>query len=87
MQSTTEDQTAIPVTLADRPECLTVEEAARVLRIGRSAAYAGVKSGDIPSIKVGRSIRVPKHQLVHLLDQGPQDPDRRSIFKQDPTPH
>jgi excisionase family DNA binding protein len=46
---------------------LTVEEAADVLRIGRSAAYAAVKAGEIPSIKVGRSIRVPTFRLEQLL--------------------
>lgn len=49
------------------PACLTVEEAARVLRVGRTAAYAAVKAGDIPCIKVGRSIRVPRHKLEHML--------------------
>ena len=49
------------------PAVLTVEEAAGILRIGRSAAYAAVKSGDIPAIKVGRSLRVPRHKLESLL--------------------
>lgn len=53
--------------LADMPLTLTVEEAARILRCGRSATYAAVKSGEIPSIRVGRSIRVPRHQLFALL--------------------
>jgi excisionase family DNA binding protein len=53
--------------LAEMPAVLTVEEAAKVLRIGRSAAYEGVRVGQIPSLKVGRSIRVPKHQLERLL--------------------
>lgn len=50
-----------------RPAVLTVEEAAELLRIGRSAAYAAVKAGEIPSIKVGRSLRVPRHRLDELL--------------------
>jgi excisionase family DNA binding protein len=49
------------------PLVLTVEEAADVLRIGRSAAYSAVHAGEIPSIKVGRSIRVPRHALAALL--------------------
>lgn len=52
---------------AEMPAVLTVEEAAKYLRVGRSAAYAAIKSGDIPHIKVGRSIRVPRHRLEHLL--------------------
>ena len=53
--------------LVDLPLTLTVEECADVLRIGRSAAYQAVKTGEIPSIKVGRSIRVPRHRLEQLL--------------------
>lgn len=46
---------------------LTVDEAAEILRIGRSAAYAAVRAGDIPSIRIGRSIRVPRHTLELML--------------------
>ncbi len=46
---------------------LTVEEAARVLRIGRSAAYAAARAGELPVISVGRSLRVPRHRLEQLL--------------------
>jgi len=54
-------------TWQERPT-LTVEECAAVLRIGRSAAYQAVKAGQIPSIRVGRSIRVPRHRLERLLE-------------------
>lgn len=53
--------------LSEAPLVLTVEEAARVLRIGRSAAYAAVKSGDLPVIRVGRTVRVPRHLLEAML--------------------
>ena len=49
------------------PAVLTVEETADLLRCGRSAAYAAVKAGQIPSIKVGRCIRVPRHMLEQML--------------------
>ncbi len=49
------------------PSVLTVEEAAAVLRIGRSAAYTAVRCGDIPSVRLGRSLRVPRHQLEAML--------------------
>ena len=53
--------------LADMPLTLTVEEAAAVLRIGRSAAYDAARRGELPVIKVGRSLRVPRHRLELLL--------------------
>lgn len=68
------------------PAVLTVEEAAEVLRIGRSAAYAAVRAGEIPSIKVGRSIRVPRHLLEVMLGvkeagghSGTADPGRLDV--------
>lgn len=49
------------------PDCLTVEEAAKVLRIGRNLAYEAVQTGEIPSIKIGRRIIVPKRALANML--------------------
>ena len=53
--------------LADMPAVLTVEEAAKVLRIGRTAAYAAARSGELPVIRVGRLLRVSRHGLEQLL--------------------
>lgn len=50
---------------------LTVEEAAKMLRIGRSNAYEAVKTGDIPTIRVGRRILVPRARLMALLNAEP----------------
>lgn len=57
--------------LADMPAVLTVEEAAKVLRIGRTAAYDAVRRGDLPVIRVGRILRVPRHRLEQLLGELP----------------
>ena len=47
---------------------VTVDEAARILGIGRAAAYEGVRSGRIPAIRVSsRRIVVPKRALANLL--------------------
>jgi excisionase family DNA binding protein len=48
---------------------LTVEEAARVLRIGRSSVYRAIARGDLPSIRVGRTVRVPVHRLREILGE------------------
>ena len=45
----------------------TVTEAAALIGIGRNAAYDGIKAGDIPSIRVGGSIRVPVAALHRML--------------------
>ena len=47
---------------------LTVDEAAKVLGIGRTSAYEGVRAGQIPSIRVGRRRLVPRAALLKLLE-------------------
>jgi excisionase family DNA binding protein len=46
---------------------LTVEEAAAALGISRAFAYESVHWGDIPSIKIGRRILVPRAALFKLV--------------------
>lgn len=53
------------------PAVLTVEETARYLRIGRGAAYEAVRAGEIPSVRIGRSIRVSRTALLALLGEVP----------------
>ena len=48
-------------------EILTIEEAAKLLRIGRNAAYEAAKRGDIPVIKIGKRLLVPRLALNKLL--------------------
>jgi hypothetical protein len=62
------------MTFDEAPEMLKVEEAATLLRISRSSAYEGVaifqatKGTDgIPSVRIGRSLRVPKGLLRDWL--------------------
>jgi excisionase family DNA binding protein len=42
---------------------LTVEEAARRLRLGRTLVYRLISSGELESVKVGRLRRVPAESL------------------------
>jgi excisionase family DNA binding protein len=52
---------------APRPRVYTVEETARLLRIGRSAAYEAVRRGQIPALRLGRKLRVPRTALEQML--------------------
>lgn len=47
---------------------LTVEEAATALGISRALAYEAVRRGEIPAVKVGRRILVPRSALRVLLE-------------------
>lgn len=49
---------------------LLVEEAAHALGISRASAYEGVRTGTIPSIRIGRRILVPRAALERLLGIG-----------------
>jgi excisionase family DNA binding protein len=53
--------------LAMLPEVLTAREAAAALRVGRNQLYQAVARGELGAIRIGRSIRIPKHALVDLL--------------------
>ena len=55
-------------------EVLTIDEAAAILRISRNAAYAAARQwrathGDVglPCIEIGRTLRVPRHELDRML--------------------
>ena len=45
----------------------TVDEAAEILQISRPSAFRGIKSGEIPYIRIGRRILVPVAALEKLL--------------------
>lgn len=49
------------------PPILTVPEAAAFLRIGRTAAYEAVRLGLIPSVRLGRLVRIPRDALLAWL--------------------
>ena len=56
------EQAAKPAT-----RTVTVEEAAKILGISRSAAYRCVDSKQIPAVRLGRKLKVPLDGLERLL--------------------
>ena len=52
-------------------ECRTVSvpEAGRWLGIGRNASYEAARRGDIPTIRIGRLLRVPVAALERKLEE------------------
>jgi excisionase family DNA binding protein len=51
---------------AERP-FLTVKELAELLRVSKRTAYALVRNGEVPSLRVGGSIRIPRAELDDQL--------------------
>ena len=45
---------------------VTVDEAAKLLGIGRTLAYEAVRVGDLPTIRIGRRILIPVAELIRL---------------------
>ncbi len=63
---------------SNEPQTLTVEEAAKVLRIGRTAAYALARewratkgASGLPVLELGRTLRVPRAALEAMLAGSP----------------
>ena len=49
------------------PLTLSVTEAGSLLGVGKDAAYQAVRNGEIPVLRIGRLLRVPKVALEKLL--------------------
>ena len=47
---------------------LTVEEAGEILGICRNTAYSLAASGQLPTIRLGRRLLVPRQALERMLD-------------------
>jgi excisionase family DNA binding protein len=48
-------------------DVLTVEQAAKFLRLGRNAVYDAIGRGEIPHRRIGRAIRLSRAALVRWL--------------------
>jgi excisionase family DNA binding protein len=66
--SRSEGRSAGVITTGPDRLTLTVEEAAVALGISRASAYEAVRRGDVPSIRIGRRILVPRRALDQMLD-------------------
>jgi excisionase family DNA binding protein len=60
--------------LARLPEVLTVREVAAILRVGRNQLYHAVACGEVPAIRIGRTIRIPTTTLLAMLTPSRQLP-------------
>jgi len=48
---------------------LRPREVAEAIGVGRSKTYQLIASGEIPSIRIGRSVRVPKFLLDRYIEE------------------
>lgn len=55
---------------------LTVEETAEILGISRDLAYKAVNKDDIPNIRIGRRIIIPREKLSSWLEDQSDKTDK-----------
>lgn len=55
-----------PIDPLDTPLLVAVPDAARLLGIGTTFAWEMVRAGDLPSVKLGRRVLVPRVALERL---------------------
>jgi len=48
---------------------LTVPQAARALGLGRTKVYELIATGGLPTVRFGRSVRIPVAKLQEWIDQ------------------
>jgi excisionase family DNA binding protein len=53
--------------LTELPPTISVEQAAKLLGVSRSAAYRAAASGQLPTLAFGRRLRVPTAPLLRML--------------------
>ena len=53
---------------------LSVTETARYLRLGKNNTYAAIARGEIPSIRIGNRILIPKTAIARMLEQAGAKP-------------
>jgi hypothetical protein len=56
--------------MTDQPKTITVPDAGReYFGLSRNAAYAAAQRGDIPTIKIGKLLRVPVIAMEKMLER------------------
>ena len=56
--------------MIDQPKTITVPQAGReYFDLGRNASYEAARRGDIPTIRIGRLLRVPVVALERKLEE------------------
>lgn len=56
------------VVVMDGSLVMTVEEAAEMLGISRGLAYELVRRGDLPALRLGRRLVVPRRRLIAMIE-------------------
>ncbi len=58
-----------PMSLEDLRDFCSLEEFSEVFRVSRSTAYRMAARGEIPCLRIGRRVIVPKEHLMRWIDE------------------
>ena len=62
------------------PLCISVEETARLLSIGRSLAYEQARAGKLPGVmRIGSRFVVSKKRLLEAINGNGTEPEREGV--------
>jgi excisionase family DNA binding protein len=56
-------------------ELLRAEEVAQVLGVGRSKVFEMIRSHELPMIRMGRCVRVPRTAVLAWIEQSARRPE------------
>lgn len=65
-------------------ELLRAEEVAGVLAVARSTVFELLRTGELPAVRIGRAVRVPRKALDRWIEEQTDVPRKRS-WPQDRT--
>ncbi len=66
-------------------EWLSLKDMERMLGIGSTKAYELVTSGEVPAVRIGRSIRISKTELEAWLERQPYIPAQPQTYSHTPA--
>ena len=55
------------------PRFMTVTEVADIMRVSKMTVYRLIHSGEMPAIRVGKSVRVPEAAVAQMIQAGMAD--------------
>ena len=58
-----------PIVVELLPLLLTIVRSAEVLDVSESTVHRMVKRGQLPTVRVGRSVRIPRHAVLELCGE------------------
>src|SRR4028118_966287 len=73
-----EGQTSEQPTDGRVPQLFSIDEVCKALGMGKSWTYRKIKSGEIPSVKLGRSIKVRREDLEAYLQNQRYKPEQEA---------